>query len=106
MNAELQAHALDDQVRSRARKNHQAILQRLMSQGARHVADKLNIDESTLSRMKGDGRLEQLAELLAVLGLKAVDVCKTCYTPEEIKHMHFYAVRGMTLPPREDEDPE
>lgn len=97
---------MDEQVRSRARKNHQAILNRLMSHGQRTVASRLNVDESTISKMKGDGRLEQLADLLAVLELKAVDIRKTCYSPQEIAAMKFYADKGMRLPPDEDDDPE
>ncbi|MBX9609719.1 MAG: lambda phage CII family protein [Gammaproteobacteria bacterium] len=106
MSTGLQAAAILDQGRSRGRKNFQAILKRLTSRTARQTAEALGIDESTLSRIRSDGRLEQLAELLAVLGLKCVDESKTCYAPDEIARLHYYAVRGVQLPPLADDDPE
>lgn len=70
-------------VADRSRKNLAAILQRLASIGQAKAAEALGTSESTVSRMK-DKELEQLAKLLAVLGLKVVPVEMRCFDPDAI----------------------
>lgn len=70
----------------------------------------MSIDESTLSKMKGDGRLEQLAELLAVLEMKCVSITKRCYDPAEIEALFTLASKRMSSMRLDDlhadDDPE
>jgi transcriptional regulator with XRE-family HTH domain len=68
----------------RARKNFSAILSRLASVGQSNVAKELGVAESTISRLKSEGDLEQFAKLLAAVGLKAVPVELRCYDPKDI----------------------
>lgn len=56
-----------------ARKSEQKVLQRLMSEGQRPVAEALGVHESTISRLKSDGELERICQMMEVLGLKVVD---------------------------------
>ena len=79
----------------RARKNEQAILQRLSSVGQATVAAAVKVDESTISRMKGDGKLTQFAEILAELGLKVVPETMRVFDPKDIDALLHLAKRRM-----------
>lgn len=70
-------------IEERSRKNGSAILQRLVSVGQSEVARELNLSESTVSRMKG-GEIDQMAKMLAVLGLKTVPIEMKCFNPKDI----------------------
>ena len=68
---------------ARARKSQSTILQRLAQNGTQgRIAAQLQVDESTVSRWKGD--LERTCLILAHLGLKVVDSGKVCVPPSEI----------------------
>ena len=69
---------------ARARKSQSTILQRLAQQGmGSRIAASLSVDESTVSRWKGD--VERTAQILALLGLKCVEETKVCVSPDEIR---------------------
>lgn len=89
--------ALNRDEAARACKTESVILRGLASVGQSTVAQRLNIDESTVSRLKAE-RLHQLAELLAVLGLKVVPQHMQCYDPAHIEHLQYFARRGMDMP--------
>ncbi len=68
---------------ARARKSQSTILQRLAQQGmGARIAASLQVDESTVSRWKGD--IERTAQILTLLGLKVVDEKKVCVPADEI----------------------
>lgn len=68
---------------ARARKTHSTILQRLAQQGIQaRIAAQLQVDESTVSRWKGD--LERTSQILSNLGLKVVSEDKVCVPADEI----------------------
>jgi len=67
----------------RARKNEQIVLQRLADVGLEPVAQALNVDSSTISRLK-NGAISQVTSTLAVLGLKVVPIEFKCYRAEDI----------------------
>lgn len=79
----------------RARKNEHLILQRLSSVGQATVATAVGIDESTISRMKGDGKISQLAEILAELGLKVVPESLRTFDPKDVDVLLHQAKRWM-----------
>lgn len=69
---------------AKARKSQSTILQRLAQQGmGSRIAAALQVDESTVSRWKGD--VERTAQILSLLGLKTVDESKVCLSPDEIR---------------------
>lgn len=69
--------------RARARKSQSTILQRLAQPGIQsRIAGLLEVDESTVSRWKGD--VERTALILMHLGLKVVDEKKVCVPADEI----------------------
>lgn len=78
-----------DEQAARTRKNASAILQALASVGQAQVAQTLNVDEATVSRMKD--RAEQWGALLARCGLKVVPATMRCYRPEYVDALHFLA---------------
>lgn len=83
-----------------ARKIHTSILQALANASQKRVADALGIHESSVSRMKStDGDIENMARLLAVLGLKVVAVDVLTYKPEMINALHTLARAGLDLSP-------
>lgn len=67
----------------RARKNLQAIFQRLSSVGQAQLASTLNVSEATISRWKSE-QAEQCARALSALGLKVVPVDMRCFDPKKI----------------------
>lgn len=75
--------ALSPLAESRARKNLASILKGLGSVGQVTVAEALDQDESTISKMK-DKDLPRLAKMLAVLGLKVVPEEMKCFDPDKI----------------------
>lgn len=69
----------------------------LASVGQSAVAQRLCVDESTISRLKAE-RLHQVSEMLSVLGLKVVPAHMQCYDPAHIEHLQYFARRGMDMP--------
>lgn len=76
-------------LNARSSKNESIILQRLGEEGQVHAANALNVDESTISRMKS--KMGEFADLLAFLNLKVVPdvwVCMDKETVRVLKHGH------------------
>ena len=67
----------------RARKNVQAIFQRLSSLGQARLAESLGVSEATISRWKAE-QVEQCAKALSALGLKVVPETARCFNPKKI----------------------
>lgn len=68
---------------AKSRKTVSTVLQRLAQQGMQgRIAAQLQVDDSTVSRWKGD--LERTALILAHLGLKVVPDDKVCVPASEI----------------------
>ncbi len=103
-------------ITARARKNVSAILQRLAMLGQDTLAERLNVHESTISRMKTptkDGKpseIEEMALFLAAVGLKAVPLEMKCYDPKDIEPLLRLAQRHLAQVASADElafdDPE
>ena len=74
---------LSQEQAASARKIERVILQSLASAGQKPVADAIGVDESTITRLK-EGKLTQLAQLLAVLGLKVVPSEMKCFDPATV----------------------
>lgn len=82
MSANIVAEVSTDPA-AKARKTQTTILQRLAQQGMQgRIAAQLQVDDSTVSRWKGD--LERTAMILTHLGLKVVHDDKVCVPPGEI----------------------
>lgn len=72
------------ELAARSRKVQSAILNRLQQHGAQaRIATELQIDESTVSRWKGD--VERTAQVLSLLGLKVVSETSVCLPADEVK---------------------
>lgn len=93
-----------EEQRASARKFHSTILQRLAGVQA-EVAEALEVDESTISRMK-EG-FERVSLMLVRLGLKIVPAEKVCVDKGEITYLRtvYDKVRRQT-PWVLDEDSE
>ena len=66
-----------------SRKISASILRALASVGQVRVAESLGVSESTVSRWK-DKEIDEMGQLLAVLGLKSVPQDYKCYDPKSI----------------------
>jgi len=73
-----------------ARKNERLILRSLASYGQAHVAQALDVSESTVSRWK-DGEIARWAQCLAVLGLKVVPAEHLLCSPKMIEALLTFA---------------
>ncbi len=82
-------------ISERTRKNFSTILQGLASAGQASVSRHLGVSESTVSRMKSEGELEDLAKLLAACGLKVVPQGYRCAKPEIIEAAMVFARAAM-----------
>ena len=82
----------------RARKNEALILKALASFGQAHLAEKMGVSESLISRQKSEGHLAKTAEMLAHLGLKVVPEDVQCFDPEYVEHLRALAQLGLRQP--------
>lgn len=84
-----------------ARHNESLILRSLLSNGQKPIAEIMQVEESTISKMKsaqGSNRLSQVqffSEMLAHLGLKVVQKDQQCYEPEVINAMFTLMKHGI-----------
>jgi len=76
--------------KERSRKNSTIILQQLASIGLKRVAGALEVDESTVSRLK-NGEIEKHARFLAALGLKVVPNNVRCFEVGYIESLRYLA---------------
>lgn len=81
--------------RASARKNETAILHALAEVSQKAVADRLGVSESTVSRMKSDGQIENMAGFLAAMGLKVVPERAETFDPAYIDALRTLARRGV-----------
>lgn len=84
----------------RARKNEQVILHALAAAGQSTVALAMGVNESTVSRMKGEA-ITQAAALLAHCGLKVVPVGAQCFDPAYVASLRELARHGIEHGPRQ-----
>lgn len=77
-----------------SRKTVQAVLQRLAEASAVSVAEAVGVSESTISRFKSE-HLEQVAAILAEVGLKVVPVEYQCFEPSYIRALQRLAAEEL-----------
>lgn len=82
----------------RARKNESTILKALASLGQSHLAERMGVSESVISRQKSSGDLAKTAEMLAQLGLKVVPESVQCFDPVYVEHLRALAQLGLKSP--------
>lgn len=85
--------------RERSLKNETAILSALAERSQVRVAELLGTSESTISLMKKDGRIEQMATFLSALGLKLVGEGASVYEADYINALRTLAAEGIKRPP-------
>lgn len=76
--------ALSDEQIARARKNLSEILKAAAVVGQESLGAAIGKDSTTVSKMFSDGRMEQLATLLAAMGLKVVHEKYRCIDPNTL----------------------
>lgn len=64
---------LSPELQEIARKNERLLLTRLSEIGQKEVGEKVGTSESSMSKLKSEGRIEFFAILTAVLGIKLSD---------------------------------
>lgn len=79
---------------TRARKNLTAILRAMANVGQATMAQRLGVNESTVSRMK-DSELERIAAILSALDLKCVPASMQLIEPERINALRVLARIGV-----------
>lgn len=92
---------LSAELDARSRKNLDSILKSIAAVDQKIVAEPLGKDESTIAKMKEDGRIEQFALILAVLDLKVVATnvrCVDTKTLEILVHGHRKWVESISQP--------
>ena len=89
----------------RARKNAATALQALHSVGQATVARAMEVSEGHISKIKSE-RLDELCELLAHCGLKVVPQDHKCFPQDYVNNLHYFARRGMELPPPDEIESE
>lgn len=85
-------------LRERSRKIETAILSALAERSQVRVADLLGTSESTISMMKKDGRIEQMAAFLSTLGLQLVSETASTYDAEYVSALRILAAEGIKRP--------
>lgn len=64
---------LSPELQEIARKNERLLLTRLSEIGQKEVGEKVGTSESSISKLKSEGRIEFFAVLTSVMGIKLVD---------------------------------
>lgn len=93
--------ALSDEVITQSRKNLNSILNSIASADQTRLAEAMGKDESTIAKMKEDGRIDEIALLLAALNLKVVATATRCLdkkTLETLLHGHRKWVESISQP--------
>lgn len=85
-------------LRERSRKIETAILSALAERSQVRVAELLGTSESTISMMKKDGRIEQMAAFLSALGLQLVSETESTYDAEYVSALRVLAAEGIKNP--------
>lgn len=80
---------------SRAEKNLTIIEARAAEAGQSAMAAAINVDVSTVSRMFADGKVKQLAGLLAALDLKVVHADHYCVPKHELDQIVALYTRSL-----------
>lgn len=86
-------------IRERSRKIESTILHSLADRSQVRVAELLGTSETTISLMKKDGRIEQMAGFIAALGLVLVSEESVVYDAAYISALQTLAVAGIKHPP-------
>ncbi|WP_310625781.1 CII family transcriptional regulator [Limnohabitans sp.] len=73
-------------ISERSRKNERAVLHALAEAGQSEIAKRMDVSESTVSRMK-DGQIAAVSSLLAACGLKVVPEQFKCIDPAKAQAM-------------------
>jgi hypothetical protein len=81
-------------VRESARKIETQLRNALAEMGQARVADKMNVSESNVSRMK-DGDIEKFALFAAALNLSILPPGYRPISNDDFKVLQYAAVRGM-----------
>lgn len=74
---------LSPAIAETARKNERSVLHAFARVSQTRIAEQLGVNDSTVSRLKGD-HLELLCALLAACGLKVVPTEMQCYHPDKM----------------------
>jgi hypothetical protein len=99
-------------MQARARRIETELLRRMVSVGHTAIAELCSVDESTVSRLKGESKfgIRQFAQTMALLGLKAVPIEMKCYRPSDIEPYIQLAKQHMnrvaSVHDLHDDDPE
>ncbi|WP_049082908.1 hypothetical protein [Acinetobacter nosocomialis] len=95
---------VSNELPASASNNESLILQALNSSNQRHVAEKVNVDASTLSRMKSDKKshgfteIEFISFLLTALGLKVVPENDVYCSPQIAEATRVMLAQAFTSP--------
>ena len=81
-------------VRESARKIETHLRNQLAEMGQARVADKMNVSESTISRLK-DGSIDNLALFIAALNLNIVGKDQVVISKTDLQVLRHLAARGL-----------
>jgi hypothetical protein len=82
-------------VEAIARKNLSKILRAMDRVGLDRIGAAIGKDGSTVCKMKTDGRVEDIAMILAVVGIVVVDKDAICVSRDEFLALKTFAERGI-----------
>ena len=84
------------ELEERSRKNLSAILKAFQRTTQARIAERFDLSEGTISKLKSDGELANAAKVLAAAGLKVVPHDFECHDPKYIASIEFLAHRQLT----------
>lgn len=97
-------HKVSNEVTANTSNNESVILHALNSSNQRNVAEKIQVDASTLSRMKNDKKsngltdIEFLGALLTAIGLKVVPESDVYCSPQIAEATRVMLAHAFTSP--------
>ena len=78
-----------------ARKNESEVLRGLDSEGLKAIGSAIGKDDSTISKMRSDGRLKEYATIVAAAKKKIVDIDAICISKADFIALKTLAYRGL-----------
>ena len=93
---------MSESIRAGTRRNASMLAKSRASTSQRRVAELMGISETTLSEMKGDGKLDRLGALIAACGLKLAPASEQTFDAPYIDALRTLAKRGLDNAPTAD----
>ena len=95
---------MSESIRGATRRNASLLAKSMASTSQRRIAELMGISETTLSEMKGDGKIDRICALIAACGLKLAPAAEQTFDAPYINALRTLATIGLQHSPTADSE--